>query len=1054
MPDNDADVFLKPFNRMTQQIEDIFWSAVDIENAQERQEYLHAQCRNHPDWLAELDPLVRAHFASGTFMSRPAPELFLAADTAQAANPSTSSEGDSDSELLPALPGKSIGPFKLLEEIGRGGMAVVFRAQQDHPIRRQVALKVIRPGMDSDQLRARFQIERQALAAMNHPGIARVFDAGVTEHGHPYYAMELVEGEPITTYCQTHKLALAERIALMQQACAAIAHAHQQGIIHRDIKPANLLVAEQDHSTIVKVIDFGIAKHLALGAAPVAITRSGQLIGTPQYMSPEQAAQNDLKTDTRTDVYSLGAVLYEILTDRPPIPAGSLLETLTRVAEDVPPKPSQFNRAIHSDLETVCLTCLQKEPSDRYASTRELAEDLHRVQTGYPVRARPVGAPRRVWMWANRSPLAAILILAMTLVSLILVASWAVLTWKLKTQHDEILSQQTELENEKKFALDNFHRAHLAIRQYLTSFRSHTPLGSSSNLAFQKEMIETGIDFYNDLLRHGNSEAGWRAASDDLVVARIEQAELYLEFGKVMLVSEDYPESIAAYRTAIRIFDDVIHSTSDPKHTASALQKKGVTLTSMVETYRRTGQLEQAETAARDGLVCYEQLVHRQELTEDYGNWYQAMSWQRLGRIQRDRDELAQAAVSFERARQFCVLLPTVHDFRLSLCEVLLAQSEILSCQHAPDAALQKAIEATRVIENVCASSIPTLARYENARISSFLRQAECWEQTNERSKAVAMLTSATELTQDLCERYPEVEQFSNRLLNLLDQKNQFAETPKERDDIQAKINAPRADQTGTQPPVEQWLANARAEAHLANNELGRMRIQNAIVHFESALTLVERLPADFKPYAVKPLRTGLHLQLAKAHFQIRAFDHSRTHLEQFRKMQGTLSSSLTCMLALCSVINGASLETLHEDALQILNQPQIDLSSANYYQSLIPLTKLISKTHTVDEADCSQEFQQFQKMVDSLDELNTPQALELAYALCLTVDFLVERGRGSRDREFISWAKLAAVRCLSSQDFEPKSKLARSFKTDVRLACLHDHPRFQELTQKLNEPP
>ena len=242
--------------------------------------------------------------------------------------------------------GATIGPYKLMEQIGEGGFGLVFVAEQERPIRRKVALKIIKPGMDTRDVIARFEAERQALALMDHPNIARVLDAGTTDSGRPYFVMELVRGVPITDYCDQNQLTPRERLELFVAVCHAVQHAHQKGIIHRDIKPSNVLVTLHDGRPVVKVIDFGVAKALHQTLTEQTIyTRFAQMIGTPLYMSPEQAEMSGLDIDTRSDIYSLGVLLYELLTGTTPFDKQRLAkaaydELLQIIREEEPPKPS------------------------------------------------------------------------------------------------------------------------------------------------------------------------------------------------------------------------------------------------------------------------------------------------------------------------------------------------------------------------------------------------------------------------------------------------------------------------------------------------------------------------------------------------------------------------------------------------------------------------------------------------------------------------------------------------------------------------------------------
>src|SRR6516162_655319 len=243
-------------------------------------------------------------------------------------------------------PGSHIGPYKLLQKLGEGGMGAVYMAEQEKPVRRRVALKIIKPGMDSEQVIARFEAERQALALMDHQNIARVLDAGTTDTGRPYFVMELVHGVPITQYCDQAQLSPTERLDLFVPVCQAIQHAHQKGIIHRDIKPSNVLVTLYDGRPVPKVIDFGVAKAMSQRLTErTMFTQFGTVIGTLEYMSPEQAEWSGLDIETRSDVYALSILLYELLTGTTPLERATLsqagyAEILKRIKEEEPPKPS------------------------------------------------------------------------------------------------------------------------------------------------------------------------------------------------------------------------------------------------------------------------------------------------------------------------------------------------------------------------------------------------------------------------------------------------------------------------------------------------------------------------------------------------------------------------------------------------------------------------------------------------------------------------------------------------------------------------------------------
>src|SRR4051812_32926355 len=360
---------------------------------------------------------------------------------------------------------ESIGPYRILEKIGEGGMGVVYRAEQREPVRRIVALKVIKLGMDTKEVVARFEAERQALALMSHPNVARVLDAGMTDNGRPYFAMEHVPGVPLTQYCDETCHSTRQRLELFIPICHAVQHAHQKGIIHRDLKPTNILVTLVDSVPVPKVIDFGIAKATNHALTQHTLfTQTGALIGTPEYMSPEQAQTSGLDVDTRTDIFSLGVILYELLTGTLPIDAKSLrqagLEGMARMIRTSEPQrpstrltklttgaakpdtvgvggggggggrtrdPRAIQKELRGDLDWIVMKAIDKDRSRRYETANALAMDIQRHMGNEPVAARPPGAAYRLQKAFRRNRLAFV---ATALVLAALVSGVCVSTWQ------------------------------------------------------------------------------------------------------------------------------------------------------------------------------------------------------------------------------------------------------------------------------------------------------------------------------------------------------------------------------------------------------------------------------------------------------------------------------------------------------------------------------------------------------------------------------------------------------------------------------------------------
>ncbi len=406
-----------------------------------------------------------------------------------------------------------IGPYRLLQQVGEGGMGEVWLAEQTRPVRRQVALKVIKAGMDTAEVVARFDAERQALAMMAHPAIARVFDAGATPNGRPYFVMEYVRGEPITTYCHRHKVPIADRLALFMQVCEGVQHAHQKGVIHRDLKPSNVLVALQDNKPVPKIIDFGVAKATTqtLTDNPL-FTQFGQVIGTPEYMSPEQAENTSLDIDTRTDVYALGVILYELLTGSLPFDSKTLrskgLEELRRtIRENDPPRPSQRVSALaaapdaglsvraeaprvvtrlRGDLDWITMKALEKDRTRRYGAASDLAADIRRHLEFQPVVAGPPSQVYRLKKFVRRNRIG--VTAAATLVALLafLAATMTVQAQRIARERDRTAQEAVRANREASAAKQ--------VSDFLVGlFTVSDPSEARGNSLTAREVLDNGV---------------------------------------------------------------------------------------------------------------------------------------------------------------------------------------------------------------------------------------------------------------------------------------------------------------------------------------------------------------------------------------------------------------------------------------------------------------------------------------------------------------------------------------------------------------------------------
>ncbi|MFI5458753.1 MAG: protein kinase [Isosphaerales bacterium] len=537
----------------------IFLDALEIPSAGDRLAYLDRRCGTDSALRAELEALLLHHDRLEGYLERPALDPDATSDRAH--------------HPLAEGAGTVIGPYKLLEQIGEGGMGQVYMAEQTQPVRRRVALKIIKPGMDTKQVIARFEAERQALAMMDHPNIARVLDAGATESGRPYFVMELVRGIPITDYCDRNHLTIEDRLGLFVLVCQAVQHAHQKGIIHRDLKPSNVMVTMIDGAAVPKVIDFGVVK--AMGqqlTEKTLLTGFAQLIGTPLYMSPEQAEFSGVDVDTRCDIYSLGVLLYELLTGTTPFDQETFRtaaydEIRRIIREEEPPKPStristqgvtsttvsanrqtdprRLGQLVRGELDWIVMKAMEKDRQRRYETASAFAADVMRHLTDQPVEACPPSVWYRLRKYARRNRVALITGGAMALA---LVLGTAVSTWQaIRATRAERAARLQRIRIEQNLSLT----LHALDDVVMKLVEDQLPRDQSRE-GEDRALLEKALGFYDEFAR---------ANADDPSLRR-ERAKAYRRAGSVWHKLGRVSEAEQSLRQAILLQEELL--ASDP----------------------------------------------------------------------------------------------------------------------------------------------------------------------------------------------------------------------------------------------------------------------------------------------------------------------------------------------------------------------------------------------------------------------------------------------------------------------------------------------------------
>ena len=591
---------------------------------EERAAFLSRACAGRPELLAAVEALIAAHEKTGNLLDDPRPDLaqtiFSTSGVARAPataeftpTPDPAHPGSSDfrAQLEPGL--MIGGRYTLQEKIGEGGMGEVWVAKQTEPVKRKVALKLIKSGMDSRAVLQRFEQERQALALMDHPNIARVFDGGMTRSGQPFFVMELVNGLSLTKFCDDLKLTPRERLELFVPICQAVQHAHQKGIVHRDLKPANILVTMVDARPVPKVIDFGVAKATAGKLTDESMsTQLGAVVGTLEYMSPEQAAFSGDDVDTRADIYSLGVILYELLTGLRPIDAkrlkkAALTEMIRIIREEEPSKPStrlsteaalpslaaarqteprRLTAMLRGELDWVVMKCLEKQRNRRYETASGLARDIQRYLADEVVEARPPSAAYRLQKLIHRNRAT---VLATSLIAIAVMLGLIGVTWQWREalhQRKEAEVARADAENSLRIAQEQRKVALEAVGQMVTTVRTELVKKPDLQSVLKKvlEIAQRSLDniAQNPLVEISLNDTT-RAAAHDAT------ARMYRDLG-------DTPAALAEFKKAADIYQTILEKAAEGPEKEVVKKNLMIVLISQGQISLRTGSAADART--------------------------------------------------------------------------------------------------------------------------------------------------------------------------------------------------------------------------------------------------------------------------------------------------------------------------------------------------------------------------------------------------------------------------------------------------------------------------
>jgi serine/threonine protein kinase/tetratricopeptide (TPR) repeat protein len=649
--------------------EELFAAALE-KPAAERAAFLEQACAGAAALRGRVEALLCQHEQAGSFLEKP--PAGEAEDTGDIP-PGQWVSREALASPPPEGPGTRIGPYKLLQKLGEGGMGAVFLAEQEQPVQRRVALKIIKAGLDSAHVLARFEAERQALALMDHPNIAKVLDAGATEAGRPYFVMELVKGVPITKFCDQEHLTPRERLELFIPVCQAVQHAHQKGVIHRDLKPSNVLVCLYDGKPVPKVIDFGVAKATAQKLTEKTMfTEVGQIVGTLEYMAPEQAELNNLDIDTRADIYSLGVLLYELLTGSPPftgrqLRSAAFTEMLRMIREVEPPKPStklsgsdelpaiaakrklepaKLTRLVQGELDWMVMKALEKDRSRRYETANGFARDIQRYLADEPVLAGPPSAGYRLRKFVRRNKGRVAAAAALALAVILGVAG--VVAVQAKANHD-LAAANRQLEQANEHVRQRFDVAMEAVGLFHGEVSKDLLLKEKQFDGLRNKLLRGAANFYQKL------EALLKDQDDPASRATLGKA--YHELGTLTDRIGDKPAALAVYRNALAVRRELANR---PGAGPEVVLDVARTLIEIGRVQGNTGDQE-GKLASFEEAGKIAEHVEERFGASDASQWVRARAYHGTGNALYSMNRITDSFRAFQRAREIRQTLVKAH---------------------------------------------------------------------------------------------------------------------------------------------------------------------------------------------------------------------------------------------------------------------------------------------------------------------------------------------------------------------------------------------------------